>query len=226
MTTIVGLDMSYRHCGGAKVTYERKGESSEIVVLKTTCIETNPCRSKNVDRVKDEISQAQRFIIEIRSFIAGADEVIVEMPLGSQDAISARYLGYCYAAIAAIELTAEPDFIFVSPFDLKLWSGKKKNTKAQVEEKVRLRLGRILNTKNDNIIDALGLCLMRCDHYSYEAHKQRIVVTPKPENKRSRNRTPRDIHPTLQFMPSPRVRPEGEERDQEGIDSSGGLGIF
>jgi Holliday junction resolvasome RuvABC endonuclease subunit len=200
MKTIVGLDMSYRHCGAARVTYERHGESSEIVVTKTTCIETDPCRSKNVDRIKDEISQAQRFIIEIRSFIAGADEVVVEMPLGSQDAISARYLGYCYAAIAAIELTAEPEFIYVSPFDLKLWSGKKKNTKEHVKEKVKDRLGRILTTKNDNIIDALGLCLMRCDHFSYEAHKHRIAPPTQPEVKRSRHRTGRLVQEEIKFL--------------------------
>lgn len=200
MKTIVGLDMSYRHCGAARVTYEKLPDSTEIVVTKTTCIETDPCRSKNVERIKDEVSQAQRFIIEIRAFIAGADEVVVEMPLGSQDAISARYLGYCYAAIAAIELTAQPEFIYVSPFDLKLWSGKKKNTKEHVQAKVQERLGRVLTTRNDNIIDALGLCLMRCDHFSYEAHKQILTLTSKPEVKRGRNPRGRLVQEEIKFL--------------------------
>jgi Holliday junction resolvasome RuvABC endonuclease subunit len=201
MKTIVGLDMSYRHCGAARVTYQACSDSTEIVVIKTDCIETDPCRSKNVDRIKDEITQAQRFIIDIRGFIAGADEVIVEMPYGSQDSISARYLGYCYAAIAAIELSAQPDFIYVSPYDLKLWSGKKKNSKEHVQQKVRERLGRILTTRNDNIIDALGLCLMRCDQISYEAYKQLTTPKTEPKNQRSRNRASRLIQTEIKFLP-------------------------
>jgi Holliday junction resolvasome RuvABC endonuclease subunit len=201
MKTIVGLDMSYLHCVAAMVQYSRPtATSSEIKLIKTDLVETEPCKAKNIDRVRDEIAQAQRFIIEIRAFIKDADEVVIEMPLGSQDAISARYLGYCYAAVAAIELTASADFIYVTPFDLKLWSGKKKNTKAHVKDMVIRRLGRLVTTNDDNIIDALGICLMRCDQLSHEAIKQNSNTPPKQEGISSRDYPTRDVQQTLKFL--------------------------
>lgn len=207
--TIVGLDMSYRHCGVAMVKYTQPTDtSSEILLLKTDCIETKPCKN-GPDRITDEITQAQRFIVEIRSFIEGAEEVVVEMPIGSQDAISARYLGYCYGIIAAIELTANPDFIYISPYDLKQWSGKKKNTKEHVKKMVHERLGRLVTTKNDNIIDALGICLMRCDYYSrkrytenHETSKQIGHSKTKQEGVLGRNPAAGIIQPSFKFMSS------------------------
>lgn len=198
--------MSYRHCGYAIVKYDRPTpESSEIKLLDTGLVETSPCESKNIEKIHDEISQIQRFIIEIRAVIEGADEVVVEMPLGSQNAISAKYLGYCYAAVAAIELNATADFIYISPFDLKLWSGKKKNTKEHVRDMVIRRLGRLVTTKNDNIIDALGICLLQCDRHSrkaYEAIKQISDIEAQQEELRSGNPAAGVVQPAFKFMSS------------------------
>lgn len=210
MRTIVGLDMSYRHCGFAKVTYQRIESTTSINLLQTAVIETQGNKLKNtLSRIREEIHELQRFIIDIRAAISNADEVVIEMPYGSQSAISAKYLGYCYGLIAAIEINSQAEFIYVSPYDLKEWSGKRKNSKIHVQQKVFERLGKTIDTKNDNIIDALGLCLMRCDQISCserqiksnETSKQLCHPSAKQKEIRSRAGTSGDIQEEIQFLP-------------------------
>lgn len=199
--TIVSIDLSYRQAGIARMEYERPTPTtSQVKIISVGTVDTDPCGTKGIQKVRDEISQAQRFIIELRTAVAGADEVVVEMPLGSQSATGAKFMGYCYVAIAAVELNAEADFIYITPFDLKAWSGSKKNTKEHVKAKVAKRLGSLLTTRNNNEIDAIGLGLYRCDQLSYEATKQSGHLATEQKNVRSRSGTPGVIQETLKFL--------------------------
>lgn len=203
MKTIVGVDLSYREAGVCRLRYSRPTPTtSEIKFEKIAKFKTHPCPAKGIDRVTDEVNQIQRFLIEFRSFIAGADEVVVEMPLGSQDALSARYLGYCYSIVAAVELNSDADFIYITPFDLKAWSGAKKNSKDDVRAKVVERLGALLRTRNNNEIDAIGIALLRCDQLSYEAAIQNGHIKAKQKDVRSRTRNAGNIQETFKFLPS------------------------
>jgi Holliday junction resolvasome RuvABC endonuclease subunit len=97
------------------------------------------------------------------------DIVVIEMPAFSQTAKSALAIGMCWGAITAIEVA-----FLIPPSMLKVWSDSKRGDgKDEVKKKV---LERVFlsptQQRNDNIIDAVGICLMTKDILYTLHHEQ------------------------------------------------------
>lgn len=161
---ILGLDLSFRHTGCAVV--ERIRHSDGRVEIKLRMHEefsTDPRRTE----------QEGYLLLHKKIFAAIAIHdpiyIIMEAPDRSQSAASARMMGmvralayevlWHYSQIATVKI--------VNMHHLKKWSGSKRGDKKDaVQRKVAQTFEFLSDYKNDNIVDAVGLCLTRCDELS------------------------------------------------------------
>lgn len=212
---ITGIDLSYRNCGVATVEYNRSPEGVSIVVMKQEVIKT-VFQGRDWEGLLHEIPQIRMLIERLAKAVEGSDCVLVELPTmgGKPDQSSVRTAGICYGVTAAAESISGKQFTYIRPSDLKLWSGRKSNKKEHVEAKVRNRLGSCVLTNNDNIIDALGLCLMKCDQLSYDYHQRNPAPwessdsRTKQEPSRGNDHSPSELQLPLLILPSDPSRPK------------------
>lgn len=156
---VLAFDISFRETGYAKLNI-KSGESE----LLTKGVFANPPLSMGFHGLLESTKQFQantKKKLE-KLIYEPVDLIIIEMPAFSQSAKSALAIGMCWGALA--EWVGHEKVIFVEPRQLKVWSQSKAgDAKNKVKEKVlsRLHLGR--DGSNDNIVDAVGLCLMFSD---------------------------------------------------------------
>lgn len=159
---ILGIDLSHRHTGVARVEYLEDPRPA-VTVWHMQVFNLKPKGKTFVDLVC-EIHDIKNLIGDILDQVKEADEVHIEIPLlgGKPHAMTYRSFGVCHAIAAAI-IKEKPTTQLISPYHLKEWSGSKKNKKEHVDKKVREKFGSLITTKNDNIIDALAICTIRTD---------------------------------------------------------------
>jgi Holliday junction resolvasome RuvABC endonuclease subunit len=209
---ITGIDLSFRHCGVASIVYERNENGLSLTIKRQEVIHTE-YQGRDWWGLLKEIKQMRDLINELIDRCKDADYILVEIPtMGGKPAQqSVRTAGICYGILAGVEVALARKVRYVQPSELKLWSGKKTNKKEQVMEKVISRLGRTALSKDNNIIDALGLCLMRCDELSYEHHAANGISSdpiPKQIQSRGNHRSAGNIQQQIELLPSNSGRTE------------------
>jgi Holliday junction resolvasome RuvABC endonuclease subunit len=174
MTRITGIDLSFRHCGVATIEYDRSDDGVSLTVQRQEIVETEFI-GKDWHSLLKEMVQMRGMIRKLAELVADADEVLVEIATmqGKPNQSSVRTAGICYGIISGAQVISGKLFRYIHPETLKEWSGHKRNKKEHVSKKVFEKLGRTVLTRDNNIIDALGLCLLRCDEISYAYQIQR-----------------------------------------------------
>lgn len=147
---ILGVDASMRGTGVALF----EGELMLIHKL----IPTKPKHSKFEALEHDAISMNE-VVSEVYDIIQKhkPDVIAIEFPCFTQSAKSAILIGMVWGCFA--NLLLHPDCYAIEPEALKKWSGSKRGDgKTKVGDKVLLRVD--VETENDNVLDAIGICLM------------------------------------------------------------------
>ena len=159
--------MSYRGAGAASVSIDNNGISLE----KTWLFDSPPTSGFGFDSLLRSFSELKNKIYKINK-ILNHDVIIVEMPCYTQSAKSAILIGMCWGSMIALNKHID----IIDPSVLKDWSESKKGDKKnKVKEKVLERFDLTGKDLNDNIVDAIGICLVFSDLISkqrYEATKR------------------------------------------------------
>lgn len=160
---ICGIDPSLRGTGCALIRRTKFTNVTSLEMVDCAVRVTRPPQSKGVHRVKEEVENVRMIFEWLDVFLRQATHVIVELPTNSQSNKGAVSNGVCYS-IAAVAKQKGLPITFVLPSALKQWSGSKRGDgKERVAELVKQRTG---VSGNDNVIDAIGLCLIFCDQLS------------------------------------------------------------
>lgn len=150
---IMGVDLSYRDTGAAVAV--RKNDHLNIQEFYNY---RNPVTFNGFDGVANGGYAASSTIRKLNRLYCsfGADAIVIELPCYGRGAQTAMAIGLIVGAcLNEFKETA----IFIRPQELKTWAGAKKGGgKTEVAKKVFER--EMIEHKNDNIIDAIGICCM------------------------------------------------------------------
>lgn len=202
---ITGIDLSLRHCGLSTICYKRTDAGVSLEVRRQLVVDTE-YQGRDWWGLLKEIGQMKKMILTLSDLCQDADYILVEIPTmgGKPNAVSVRTSGMCYGLLAGLLVALDKNVRYVQPSELKLWSGKKTNKKEHVEAKVIEKLGRVVLSRNNNIIDSLGLCLMKCDELSHEHHKiNGVSGSSESQSLKNRriNRPTGNVQQQIEFLP-------------------------
>lgn len=86
-------------------------------------------KAKGIKKSHDDLERARALYADLTAFVALADLVVVEVPVGSQSANAMKSVGVCYGLIASIDKPV----IEVDPYQVKLHTvGSRTATKEQM----------------------------------------------------------------------------------------------
>lgn len=160
--TIVGVDLSFREAGVAKIHLDIDKNSSSIRLEEFYPIKTPSDKSKSgIHAINYEYENLDKIISMIRKTCQGATDLDIEIPTGKATKMSSHASGVCLAVSYFLRSDFEGSSRTRLPSALKKWSESKRgDKKKKVREEVYKRFGSSVSN-NDNVIDALGLCLIR-----------------------------------------------------------------
>lgn len=168
---ILGLDLSFRETGAAVISRSRMIRNSNTMVRFQCLVWEEITTYKHWTHEVSYLFLRDRLwdLIDIHK----ADHVIIEVPDRSQSAQAALMAGYVQAlAFEIIQDIGRKKCEIVKMEHLKKWSGSKRgDKKVKVKEKVCQTFEFLKTCNNDNIIDAMGLCLSKCDQLSIKEHE-------------------------------------------------------
>lgn len=160
---IASIDPSLSNFGLAKGTIDISHEAFPVTLSELQLVETDTDRSarKVVRRNSEDLERARKLLRGMQRFIADADMVFVEVPVGSQSARSMASYGICIGVLASI---GKP-LIQVTPTEVKLAAvGSKTASKSEMIEwasKLHPDLNWLVSrgkmtAKNEHLADAIG----------------------------------------------------------------------
>lgn len=161
--SVLGVDASLRGTGWS---FMKDRNILSHGVLKTKSFGSKGFASLEWDtiKMKESVDKIHK-IIEL----AKPDVIAIEIPHITQRASVAIQIGIVWGCLSSI--VSDEKTIVIDQTYLKNWSmSRKGDKKNKVEEKVRRRV--IVDSNDDNIIDAIGICLMIQDHYDYINYKR------------------------------------------------------
>lgn len=158
--------MSFRHTGYCILKRTKKKDQVCLSIYDTGEITTS--------KLWNDFSSYIAIRRSIHDLIAKCNPncIVMEVPDRSQSAKSAKMVGFVQAIAFEVryELGGIPEIVFME--HLKNWSQSKRgDKKSKVKEKVCAYFSGYEEENNDNIIDAIGLCLAKCDELSLLEHE-------------------------------------------------------
>lgn len=126
---ILSLDISMSNLGMAKAIYDT--ETKQLTI--TECMTISPVitKTKTVRQNSKDIERAKQLFDGLFNPMKDADIVCAEVPVGSQSARAMCSYGISVAILAAVAII-KPNFIEVSPLEVKLTVGSKTASKTDV----------------------------------------------------------------------------------------------
>lgn len=125
--TIMGFDPSFRNFGMAKGIFDL--ETGELENLQLALSESQASANKKAVRVNsDDLERARKQYNALSQFIEGVDLMCVEIPVGSQSARAMASYGISIGIISTLQVP----MIQVTPTEVKMVTGHKNATKAQM----------------------------------------------------------------------------------------------
>jgi Holliday junction resolvasome RuvABC endonuclease subunit len=191
-TVILGIDLSFRKCGICVLRRTRKFLGPEMVdagieinPMHEECIKTKPpLESDKKTMIIDEIENIKslRKRIEDLWCFYHPDVMVIEVPYFSQSAKGSYAMGVCHSIVEFIRDNFWYKTVIILPKELKDWAGSKRGDgKKEVAAKVK-DYNCYHHIKNDDILDAIGICLMHCDKLSLEEYYEQNKRKKKAEN--------------------------------------------
>jgi len=168
MPTIVGIDLALVNTGIVTLVTNRDGE---FVCVATELIKTAKASKKqNLYAAVDDVQRAARLYNGIMAELRASRPalVVVELPSGSQSAVSAQCNGLAKGVIASIrEALPEVPFVWLHENQIKqALAGKHKTSKDEIAAAVLERLpdmqeylDKIAKTKREHLTDAAAAVL-------------------------------------------------------------------
>lgn len=178
-TTIIGIDISFRNAGIAVIERRKTNDGVVIIHPKLSDVITTssfPHKKQPLNKVRHEINN----IISLKSSIFRCidtyepDEIVIETPHFSQSASGAYAMGVCHAIIADIkDKYSSVSRTVILPQALKEWARTKRGEKKEAVKRRVQEYDCFSHIKNDNTLDAIAICLMKCDQISVKEHEDR-----------------------------------------------------
>lgn len=160
---VLGIDASLRGTGWAMLKDKR--------IIDYGVIKTNNFGMKGFSSLEADSIQMHQTSNNIDLLVKGLnpDLIVIEIPHITQRASVAIQIGIVWGCLSS--LLSKTNCLAIDQSYLKNWSlSRKGDKKNKVEEKVRRRV--MVDSNDDNIIDAIGICLMIQDHYDYIDYKR------------------------------------------------------
>jgi Holliday junction resolvasome RuvABC endonuclease subunit len=160
---IAAIDPSLSNFGLVRGTVDISHEAFPVELSELTLVETDTDKSsrKVVRRNSEDLERARKLLRGMHRFIADADMVFVEVPVGSQSARAMASYGVCIGILASI---GKP-LIQVTPTEVKLAAvGTKTASKNEMIEWASglypnlnwlMSRGK-MTAKNEHLADAIG----------------------------------------------------------------------
>jgi len=157
---ITGIDLAYRNIGICRVNFD-------YAVKPTSFDSWQTIKNPKPTSLQMYIDTFDNVIRTLDPIIVRSSLVIIEVPYGSQNAVSAKMIGFCIALVSHISLKHRGKIIPIRPQQTKAWAGGQ--TKHDVKKKV-LQIKREIGDKsniitegNDHIWDAAGAVFSSMD---------------------------------------------------------------
>lgn len=158
-TKILGIDLSFRHTGWALVGRQKSNNVTMLNLIDKDEI--------NTTRFEDDGIAFLYIINTIDELVSKhlPSHIVLELPDKSQSARSAYLNGVMQSIVWVLMFHKMINIKVVNMKILKQWSNSKRGDK---KEKVKAKVKEYfpVDTNNDNILDAIGLCLWKCDELS------------------------------------------------------------
>lgn len=128
---VAGLDPSLRNWGWSKGIYVP--ESQSLVVDTVGVIQPVVPKGKQVRVNSMDLASAEQLSSAVWEIVKDSQAVFVEVPVGSQSARAMASYGICVGVLGALRARGIP-FVELTPEEVKLVTGKKTATKAEMIE--------------------------------------------------------------------------------------------
>lgn len=127
---VVGLDPSLRNWGIAAGTLDT--DTGKLTIRTVQVIQTSEPKGKQVRQNSADLGTAKQLMEGVAPFLAQANIIFVEVPVGSQSARAMASYGICVGVLGAIRAHGTP-FFEVTPIEVKKSTvGSKTATKEEM----------------------------------------------------------------------------------------------